>query len=602
LLGAIAGIGIGFVVASIAGGIFSQGGGGGNSSLEVHFAAKPASIQAGFAAGFAISLVTVLITSIWVSRLNVIRAIRDLPEPEDHRIRRISQMLGGFLVFLGLSMLARGASAKSGVPILLGPALGGLGAYLVLRRSVPRRPLVTAVSLVALVWAVIAFSIFPSAFSDAAIVVFVVQGVVLTASAVCLVSVNQDSISSFLRRIGGGARNMSLRLGLAYPLARRFRTGLILAMYGLVVFTITFIVIISGLFGGQVGDFTRKTSGGFAIRMASNPSNPVPADTIRARPEVTAVAPLSTVFSEFAAPTKKVDFTGWPATTFDKALVDGGPPSLNKRGSFPDDASAYRGLLDPNSKDIIISQFFLATDSAGPPKEGPAIGDEVILRDPLSGRTVPLRVSAIAESGFSNAMALIPPHVMSDVFGKRAAPNELFIATKPGTDNDALATSLNGAFLANGADAKSFRHIVNEILGRQLQFFRLMQGYIALGLLVGIAGLGVVMVRAVRERRRQVGVLRALGFEAGAVRRAFITESAFVSLEGIVIGAGLAIITSWRLINSGAFGPGNLGFRIPWVQLLILIVGTFLASLIATAAPAQQASKIRPAVALRIAD
>jgi putative ABC transport system permease protein len=190
---------------------------------------------------------------------------------------------------------------------------------------------------------------------------------------------------------------------------------------------------------------------------------------------------------------------------------------------------------------------------------------------------------------------------LADLFGPRAVPDQLFVATKGGVDADAVAASLNGSFLANGAVAKSFHAIVDENLSRQQQFFKLMQGYLALGLVVGIAGLGVVMVRAVRERRRQVGVLRALGFEAGAVRSAFVTESGFVALEGIVIGTVLATITSWRLVGSGNFGTG-LSFSIPWLPLLLLVVGTFAASLLATATPARQASRIRPAVALRVAD
>ena len=59
---------------------------------------------------------------------------------------------------------------------------------------------------------------------------------------------------------------------------------------------------------------------------------------------------------------------------------------------------------------------------------------------------------------------------------------------------------------------ETFRSLIEEFARANLQFLRLMQGYLALGLLVGIAGLGVVMVRAVRERRREVGVLRSLGF------------------------------------------------------------------------------------------
>lgn len=43
-------------------------------------------------------------------------------------------------------------------------------------------------------------------------------------------------------------------------------------------------------------------------------------------------------------------------------------------------------------------------------------------------------------------------------------------------------------------------------------------------------------------------------------------------------------------------------FSVPWVQLGLLVTLTFVASLLATLAPAQQASHIRPAVALRLAD
>jgi putative ABC transport system permease protein len=138
-------------------------------------------------------------------------------------------------------------------------------------------------------------------------------------------------------------------------------------------------------------------------------------------------------------------------------------------------------------------------------------------------------------------------------------------------------------------------------MAQQQQFFRLMQGYLSLGLVVSVAGIGVVMVRAVRERRREVGVLRSLGFETKQVRRAFVAESSFVALEGIFLGTSLALISTWRLMTSGAFGDG-LEFAVPFGQLAFIITLAFVATLLATASPAQQASKIRPAVALRIAD
>jgi putative ABC transport system permease protein len=139
---------------------------------------------------------------------------------------------------------------------------------------------------------------------------------------------------------------------------------------------------------------------------------------------------------------------------------------------------------------------------------------------------------------------------------------------------------------------------VEDNFAANRSFFQLMQGFLALGLLVGIAGLGVVMVRAVRERRRNIGVLRALGFQAGTVQRAFLTESSFVALEGILLGAALGIVTTYLLFqNDPGFDNASIGFPIP-----VLVAATALASLAATAWPARKASRIRPAVALRIAD
>jgi putative ABC transport system permease protein len=120
---------------------------------------------------------------------------------------------------------------------------------------------------------------------------------------------------------------------------------------------------------------------------------------------------------------------------------------------------------------------------------------------------------------------------------------------------------------------------------------------------VGVAGLGVVMVRAVRERRRTVGVLRALGFPAGVVRRAFLIESSFVALEGILLGTGLSIVTSYLLFhNDDELQAAGGGFPVPWLAIAVLVAATAAASLAATAWPARKAARIRPAVALRIAD
>ena len=51
-----------------------------------------------------------------------------------------------------------------------------------------------------------------------------------------------------------------------------------------------------------------------------------------------------------------------------------------------------------------------------------------------------------------------------------------------------------------------------------------------LGLVVGVAALGVISARAVVERRQQIGVLRAIGFRRRMVQAAFLLESSFIAL------------------------------------------------------------------------
>jgi putative ABC transport system permease protein len=130
-----------------------------------------------------------------------------------------------------------------------------------------------------------------------------------------------------------------------------------------------------------------------------------------------------------------------------------------------------------------------------------------------------------------------------------------------------------------------------------------MQGFLGFGLLVGIAGLGVVMVRAVRERRKEIGMLRAMGFQKGLVRTAMLSEAGLIAVQGTLIGAVLGLITTKQLLmGNESFGDEPIAFIVPWLGLSLILALPLVASLAATLGPASRAAKIRPAVALRAAD
>jgi putative ABC transport system permease protein len=601
LAGMLVGVGIGRLVITATSRIFNQAGGG-RSTLSLQFAVTRHSLQAGFMFGFVVALVTVVVTSFFMSRLNVIRAIRDLPEPpHDGRSLWIA-IPGGVLTVVGVALTIIGIAGNTAVLALVGPALLGVGLSLLSLGWLPTRPTVTVISAAVIVWSVAVFGILHGAFEKAGIAVFFVQGVILNVFAVLLVTFNQRTIGAAIRAVGGGARNMSLRLGLAYPLAKRFRTGLLLAMYAIIVFVLVLLTTISNFFSGQINDQIRKVGGGAAIIVDSNLAEPVSvAGVQQLSDKVTLVAPTAAVATEFRlGDTGK--FNTYTTVGYDDSFVGHGSPDLHAwSAQYATQADVYRAAATDPTK-IIVGRDF-GGNGFGPGSGQASAGNIVTMRDSITGQVAQLTVIGIVSDSFYDGTdhVYLSRNLSDRMFGARSSSNLLFVSTAAGTDNDTLASAINGRYVANGADATSFRKLVNDQFSIQSQFLTLIRGYVALGLLVGIAGLGVVMVRAVRERRREVGVLRALGFSSVAVRRAFLAESSFIALEGIFIGVALALITAWRLVNSGSFGSGT-AFTVPWAQLAILVVVTYIASLFATAAPAIQASRIRPAVALRITD
>jgi putative ABC transport system permease protein len=122
-----------------------------------------------------------------------------------------------------------------------------------------------------------------------------------------------------------------------------------------------------------------------------------------------------------------------------------------------------------------------------------------------------------------------------------------------------------------------------------------------LGLVVGVAALGVIAARAVVERRQQIGVLRSIGFQRRMIQAAFLVESSFVALTAIVVGTALALVVAANVIAdiSDQASWGNLAFTVPWASLGVIFLIVYVVALLTTFAPAMRASRVRPAEALR---
>ncbi|HSI96965.1 MAG TPA: FtsX-like permease family protein, partial [Gaiellaceae bacterium] len=182
-----------------------------------------------------------------------------------------------------------------------------------------------------------------------------------------------------------------------------------------------------------------------------------------------------------------------------------------------------------------------------------------------------------------------------------AQPTIHYFGLAPGVDAEDAAAALESAFLENGLEAQSIQAVVDDMVAASMTFNRLIQGFMGLGLLVGVAALGVISARAVVERRQQIGVMRAIGFRRRMVQAAFLLESSFIALTAIVVGTALGLLLAWNIINDTRQQPSweNLTLHVPWLNLAIIFVVVYTVALAATLAPAFRASRTRPAEALR---
>ena len=131
-----------------------------------------------------------------------------------------------------------------------------------------------------------------------------------------------------------------------------------------------------------------------------------------------------------------------------------------------------------------------------------------------------------------------------------------------------------------------------------LSIFGLLKAFLALGLVVGIAGLAVVTIRNVSERRHQIGILRALGFQRSMVVATFLVELSWVSFLGILNGALVGVGFHYALYDRFLKDDGA-DFIMPWNEIYLIVIGAYVLTLLATLWPVRKAASILPAEALR---
>ena len=121
-----------------------------------------------------------------------------------------------------------------------------------------------------------------------------------------------------------------------------------------------------------------------------------------------------------------------------------------------------------------------------------------------------------------------------------------------------------------------------------------LQIYVSFGLVIGAVGMGVISVRNVAERKREIGMMRAIGFPRKQVMLSVLLELVVLGIIGLAIG-----IINGLLVSVGFANLQGMPLIIPWEQLWLYLAFIVLIAIGAGSIPAYVASRIPPAEALR---
>ncbi len=121
-----------------------------------------------------------------------------------------------------------------------------------------------------------------------------------------------------------------------------------------------------------------------------------------------------------------------------------------------------------------------------------------------------------------------------------------------------------------------------------------LQIYVTFGLVIGAVGMGVISVRNVSERKREIGMMRAIGFSRREVVLSVLFELVVLGIIGLAIG-----VVNGLLISVGFANMQDVALVIPWQEIGIYLSIIVLIAIGSGSIPALVASRIPPAEALR---
>jgi putative ABC transport system permease protein len=579
----------------------------------IAFFADVGSLVNAFCAGTIITFLTILFASWRVTRINIVRAIRDIEEPVVERASRATVLIGAVLG--GFMALAFVLNSESLVVRYIAPCVTFMGMALMIRGFSSARIAFSLGGAGIMAYTLYAIADFFNGSSSDVPYLFIAAGVFLVLAAVMVVMFNSSLVVRMVSGTFGRMRSLRpiVKTAISHPLNKKFRTGSTVSMFTLVIFTIIMVSVFTGVFSLNVDDQVATQGGGYQILGTtqvpvldiSNASilnsqghlvqitSPTLTENVQTFEQIALVLPTPAITVDGAPLDGNQTFVQQSVMAIDDHFIEHNQFKFTDISPQFSSPAEVWGAVRNNDTNVVFGG--MTTFGAG---GGVHAGSVISMPTAQGARN--FTVVGVLDTIFMSGVIMTKEHAAALFSSPQTiVGNFLFLfQVKPGLDVQAVTYGLEKDFRMLGMNTGNIRETVVTMLNMINSIFLLFQAFLGLGLAVGVTGLGIITIRSVVERRREIGILRAIGFKRREILASFITETLFITTLSVIIGVAIGLVVSYEIFNSLAAGAG-VTWSVPWGQLVYITAITYAVALACTIAPAFRASRIPPAEALR---
>jgi len=202
--------------------------------------------------------------------------------------------------------------------------------------------------------------------------------------------------------------------------------------------------------------------------------------------------------------------------------------------SFAFASGSWEALKDPSFVPAIADQ---ATAMWG---LGKGVGDTLDYQD-ASGNTFQAQIVGLLAGSVLQGKMIISEQAFLAKYPDTAG-YRFFLLDAPRDQSAEVAAHLTRQLEPRGLALEPARQRLDMFLSVQNTYIGIFTVLGGLGVLLGTAGIGVLIARHVLERRGELGLMQALGFRAGALRGMILGEHAVLLVLGVLLGAGTAAL------------------------------------------------------------